>query len=158
MPDWTHIPAFSLSDPVVQKLVAGAVALIVLVIVLRLLGRLREGRSAARRRAALRRQYESVRLQQEEVKHLADQILATSSTSRIAGYAIIRQVETVFGESRPSSAAALDQAKALAAQKGANAIINLQIQQVSSGKWVASGDGVIARLVGRPESPPSKPA
>jgi len=48
---------------------------------------------------------------------LAEQIVATSSTPRIAGYALIRQVETVFSDGRPSSAAAVELAKALAAQK-----------------------------------------
>jgi hypothetical protein len=80
--------------------------------------------------------------------------VATSSTSRIAGYALIRQVETVFSDGRPSSAAAVELAKALGAQKGANALINLETRQLPSGKWVASGDAVLVRLVGRRDDPP----
>jgi hypothetical protein len=40
-------------------------------------------------------------------------------------------------------------AKALAAQKGANALVNLQTRQTAVGKWVASGDGVVVKLIAR---------
>jgi hypothetical protein len=150
MPDWLHITSLSVDDPVVQKIVAGAVLLIMLVIVLRLIGRHRETVAAARRRAELHQAFAGVRLEQEEIRRLAQQIIATSSTARVAGYAILRQVETVFSDGKSSSGTAVDLVKALAAQKGANAIINLQTRQTPAGKWVASGDAVLVKLIGRP--------
>ena len=155
MPAWFQ--SLSLQDPLVRRIVFAAGGLVVLVVLLRVLGSWRAAAGAARRRAALRREYESVRLQQEEVKRLADQILTTSSTSRVTGFAIVRQVETVFSEGRASSAAAIELCKALAARKGANAIINLQSQQAPTGKWYASGDGVIVRSVARTVPPPPPP-
>jgi uncharacterized protein YbjQ (UPF0145 family) len=146
----TSLPvSFDLQDPLVRRIVLAAAALVLLVILLRIAGRWREARAAARRRAELRRQYESVRLEQAEIARLAQEIVATSSTARIAGYAILRQVETVFGDGKPSSGAAAELVKALAAQKGANALINLQTRQMATGKWVASGDAVVVKLIGR---------
>ncbi len=147
-------------DPLVQRIVLAAAAFIALVIVLRWISGRRWRRSVARRQAELRRQYEHVRLQQEEVKRLAEQIWTTSSTNRIAGFAITRQLEAVFTEGKPSSLTAVEWCKALAAQKGANAIINLQTQQGPNGKWFASGDAVVVRnLVAKPpgdKPPPEK--
>ena len=139
----------SLSDPVVQKIAIGAALLIVLVLVLRVLGRFREAAASRRRRAEHRRQMESTREQEEEFKRLAEQIVATSSTARLAGYGIIRQVETVVTDARLSSVAAVELLKSLAAQKGANGIVNLQTQQTPQGKWVASGDAVVVKLFER---------
>jgi hypothetical protein len=138
-----------LNDPLVRKLVLGAAALIALLIVFRLIGHWRERAAVARRRAELRRACDDLRLQQEEIKKLAEQIVATSSTGRIAGYAIVRQVETIFTEPKASSVAVVELVKAVAAQKGANALINLHSQQMPGGKWVASGDAVIVRQIGK---------
>jgi len=137
-----------LHDPLVRKLGLAAAALIGLVVLLRVLGRWRARTAVARRRAELQRTFESLRLQQAEIERLARQVLATSSTTRIVGYAIVRQVETVFSEPRPSSLQAVELLKALAAQKGANAIINLKTEQMATGKWVASGDAVVVRAFG----------
>ena len=139
------------SDPLVRRIVLAAAAFVLLVIVLRIVGRWCERRAAARRRAELHQAFAGVRLEQEEIRRLAEQIIATSSTARIAGYAILRQVETVFSEGKPSSVAAVDLVKAFAAQKGANAIINLQTRQTPAGKWVASGDAVLVKMIGRRE-------
>jgi len=144
LPQWLN-----LQDPFVKTVVYAAAGLIILIIVVRIVARRREAVADARRRAELRRSHEGLRLQQEEIKRLAEKIQATSSTSRIAGFMIARQVETIFSEPRPSSVAAVELTKALAAQKGANAIINLQTQQMPTGKWVASGDAVLVKLVGR---------
>ncbi len=153
----TSLPVnLDLQDPLVQRIVLAAVALLSLVILLRILGRWREARAAARRRAELHQRFESVRLQQEEIKHFAGQIVATSSTTRIAGYAIVRQVEAVVSDGKPSSIAAVELLKALAAQKGANAVINLQTQQTPAGKWIASGDAVVVKLIGRRGDAPSQ--
>ena len=144
LPEWLNI-----QDDLVQKIVAFAAGFIVLVIVLRIWGGRRAAAAAARRRAELRRDYEVVRLQREEIRKLAVRIEATSSTSRIAGFTIVRQIETVFTDGRASSVAAVELAKALAAQKGGNALINLQTQQTPNGKWVANGDAVVVKTFGR---------
>jgi hypothetical protein len=147
LPDWLR--SLSLSDPVVQKIVAAAAALIVLVILLRIISKVRYDVSNARLRAELRREKEDLQVQKEEARQLAEKIIATSSTARVAGYAIVRQIETVFAEAKPSSAAAVEAVKSLAAEKGANALVNLQSRQLPSGKWSASGDGVMVKLLGR---------
>lgn len=134
-----------LADPLVRKIVYGAVAFIVLVLILRFLGRRREAARYARAKSDLRRGMEQIRMQREELAKLAERVVATSSTSRIAGFSIVRQVETVFSDATPSSVEAVEQAKALAVRKGANALVNLKSEQMPSGKWVASGDGVIVR-------------
>ncbi len=138
-----------LADPLIRKILIAAGAVILLALVLRIVGRRRYSAAAARQRAAVRENYEHLRLQQEEIKKLAEKIVATSSTSRIVGFALVRQVETVFSEPRPSSTAAVDLVKALAARKGGNAVINLQTQQMPTGKWVANGDAVLVRAFGR---------
>ena len=73
----------------------------------------------------------------------AAHIMATSSTQNIAGYEIIRQVEAVYidGFRRPEEA--IEGVKAVAAMKGANAIINLKHERSAGGKCSACGDAVI---------------
>lgn len=139
----------SLSDPLVQKIVYAAALLVVVVILLRIIRRVRESAAEARRRAERRRELGEQQSQQEELKQAAEQIVATSSTARIAGYGIVRQVETLFTEAKPSSVAAVELLKGLAAQKGANGIVNLQSQQLPTGKWIASGDAVVVKLFTR---------
>ncbi len=132
-------------DPVVEKIVLGAIALVIVAVVLRFVGRWRDARAAARFRNDLHAGFEEVRLHHEEIKRLAEQIMATSSTSRIAGYGLMRQVEAVFSEGQKSAEAAVELVKAHAARKGANAVINLRTQQIPSGKWVAGGDAVVVK-------------
>ena len=73
----------------------------------------------------------------------ASKIVATSSTSSIAGYILVEQVEAVFvdGFRRPEDA--IEGIKAVAAMKGANAVINVCHNRTSGGKCSASGDAVI---------------
>jgi hypothetical protein len=142
---------FNLTDPTTRLIVIGAVAILFLLLAMKIIARRRQAAAAARYRADLHQAFEGVRLQQEEVKRLADQIAATSSTGRIAGFAIVRQVETVFSEPKASSVSAVDLVKALAVQKGANALINLETRQLPGGKWVASGDAVVVKLYGQRE-------
>ena len=146
--DWQEIQR-SLSNPLVRKIVYSAIAIIVGVIVLRFLARRRELSQAARVRADLRAGMQEVRLKQEEIARLAARIIATSSTSRIAGFGIVRQIEAVFSDGEKSSEAAVERVKAHAVEKGANAIINLQTRQTPSGKWVANGDAVVIREYGQ---------
>jgi len=149
MPEWLQNLPASLSDPLVRRIVWAAAGIIVLVIVLRIIRRVRYRLANARLRATLARERDEMHQQQAEAHRLAERILATSSTARIAGYAIVRQVETLITEARPSSAGAMELLKATAARKGANALINVQTQQTAGGKWVANGDAVVVKLIPR---------
>ncbi len=134
-------------DPVVEKIVLGALALVLVAVLLHFIGRWRDAAAAARFRNDLHAGFEEVRLQQQEIKRLTEHIVATSSTPRIAGYELVRQIEAVFGEGQKSAEAAAELVKAHAARKGANALINLRTQQIPSGKWVAGGDAVVVKTV-----------
>lgn len=149
LPEWLQF-----DDPLVRRILYGAAVFVAIVIVVRVLSGWSERRRSAARRAELQRDYDKVRLQQEEIRKLAGRIEATSSTNRIAGFAIVRQIETVFSEGRPSSVTAVELVKAMAAQRGANALINLQTQQAPNGKWYASGDAVIVKVFGRKDREP----
>lgn len=133
------------ADPTTRLILAGAVVVMSLGLVAWLLSRLRERRYARLRRHDLRRHADAMRMKQEEAQRLAVKILATSSTSSIVGFEIVRQIEAVFVEGLPSPPAAVEQLKAQAAAKGANAVINLEAVRLPSGKCVANGDAVIVR-------------
>lgn len=137
-----------LEDPTVRLIVIAAVVLLVFVLLMAWWSRWRQARQAARLHTQLRASYAVLQEQREEILRAATKILATSSTGRITGFTVLRQVEAVFSEGQPSSAGAVEHAKALAAGKGANAIINLQTQQTPAGKWVATGDAVVVRPLG----------
>ena len=140
MPEW-----LKLEDPLVQKFVYGAAAFIVLVLVVRFWQRRREAAAAARRRSELRQTYSQLQLQQREIEQLARRIIATSSTATIAGFEIVRQIEAVFTDGHRSPTEAAEVLKALAARKGANALVNLAGTRLPSGKCAASGDAVVVR-------------
>lgn len=92
----------------------------------------------------------------------ANKIVATSSTTTVAGYDIIEQIEAVFvdGFRRPEEA--LEGLKAAGAMKGANAIVNVRQSRGSLGKCSASGDAVVVRkfIIAKsgPNSPPGRPS
>jgi hypothetical protein len=134
-----------LQNPVVRKLVTAAGVILLLLILGRIWRRWREAAAAARRRRELRRAYGHVQEQQREISELAAQIVATGSTAVIAGFQVVRQIEAVFTEGQRSPAEAVEALKALAARKGANAIINLNSERLASGKCAASGDAVLVR-------------
>ncbi len=83
----------------------------------------------------------------------AQKITATSSTSNIAGYDIVEQVEAVFvdGFRRPEEA--VEGLKAAAAMKGANAVTNVQTTRTPAGKCSAQGDAVVVRRIEQDDSP-----
>lgn len=83
----------------------------------------------------------------------AAKILATSSTSTIAGYEVTEQIETIFvdGFRRPEDS--LEGLKAAAAMKGANAVTNVNHERNDSDKLSVSGDAVIVRRL-VPNAPP----
>jgi hypothetical protein len=140
MPEW-----LTFQDPLVVKLVAAAVLMIVLVLVVYVWQRRRDAAAEARRRTDLHRAFGHVQEQQREMSEQAAQIIATGSTANIAGFQVVRQIEAVFAEGQHSPAEAVEILKALAARKGANAIINLNGQRLPNGKCVASGDAVVVR-------------
>ncbi|HUU94477.1 MAG TPA: hypothetical protein VM487_01960, partial [Phycisphaerae bacterium] len=80
-------------------------------------------------------------------ERLAGRIVSTSSTTTIAGFEIVRQIEAVFADGHPSQSKAVEALKALAAEKGANALINLGSARLPSGRCVAQGDAVVVRPV-----------
>jgi hypothetical protein len=145
-----------LHDPLVHKLLTAAGVILLLLILGRILRRWREAAAAARRRRELHRTYGHLQEKQREISELAAQIVATGSTAVIAGFQVVRQVEAVFTEGQRSPAEAVEALKALAARKGANAIINLNGQRLPNGKFAASGDAVIVRpLDGFTAEPPA---
>ena len=119
--------------------------LIIMVIVAASWRSRREAAATKRRQSDLRRHYGAMQLQQEELERLASRILATSSTSTIAGFALVRQIEAVYTDGHPSQNKAVQVLKALAAEKGANAVINLVGERLPTGKCQAHGDAVIVR-------------
>ena len=140
MPEW-----LKLGDPLVGGIVLAAAGLVLLIVIGSIWRRWREGAANARRRQELRKTYDQVQLRKQERSRLAKRIIATSSTGTIAGFVLVRQIEAVFAEGQRSPADAVELLKALAAQKGGNALINLASQRLASGKCVANGDAVIVR-------------
>lgn len=134
-----------MDDWVVQALVAGAGALVVLSIIARVRRSVREARYAAQRRRELRETRGYLYMQQQEIERLASRIVATSSTGSIAGYEIVRQIEAVFTDGHVAPARAVEVLKAVAAEKGANALIHLATERAATGKYLASGDAVVVR-------------
>lgn len=78
----------------------------------------------------------------------AEKIVATSSTSTIAGYDLLEQVEAVFVDGFRNPQDALEGLKAAAAMKGANAVANVRQERAPSDKCSASGDAVIVHRPG----------
>ncbi|HVP10679.1 MAG TPA: hypothetical protein VMV94_05755 [Phycisphaerae bacterium] len=75
----------------------------------------------------------------------AEKIIATSSTARIAGYDVLRQIEAVFVEGHRSPDEATRALKTAAGRLGANAIINLSQQRTVAGRCAAQGDAVVVQ-------------
>jgi uncharacterized protein YbjQ (UPF0145 family) len=75
----------------------------------------------------------------------AAKIIATSSSDRIAGYEIVRQIETVFVEGYRTSEEALLALKAAAGRLGATAVMNVSQQRTAAGRCSAQGDSVVVR-------------
>jgi uncharacterized protein YbjQ (UPF0145 family) len=80
----------------------------------------------------------------------AGKVIATSSTGRIAGYELVRQIEAAFVEGYRTPEEAVSALKATAGRKGANAIINLSQQRTAGGRCTAQGDAVVVQARGQP--------
>lgn len=89
-----------------------------------------------------------------ERQEKARTIVATSTGNRLAGFRIVRQVEAVFVEGYRTPEDAIIALKAAAADRGANAILNVQTQRTAAGRCSASGDAIVAATM---LAPPSRP-
>ena len=99
--------------------------------------------------------------QTKEQQKRAAAIVATSTGNRLAGYRIVRQVDAVFVEGYRTPQEAIVALKALAAECGANAILNVKTDRTSAGKCTASGDAIVAVQIRvkqvRPAKSPGRP-
>lgn len=134
-----------MSDPVVLAVAAASVAIIVFAIVAHRYGQRGESRYFQQRRQELAARREQEERMRRERTALAAQILATSSTSDVPGYIIVRQIEAVFTDDHPSPALAVEALKALAASRGANAVIHLRTERALNSRCLARGDAVVLR-------------
>lgn len=148
----------SINNPVVLAILAAAAALLVFTLIARIFGGRRDAARAAARRADLKRQQGFIYLQQQQLERLGGRIIATSSTPLIAGFTIQRQIEAVFTDGHPSPQKAVDVLKAIAAEKGANAIINLATDRPGTGKCTARGDAVIVKPHEEARETPPEPS
>jgi hypothetical protein len=92
---------------------------------------------------------------QRHQRELAAGVLATSTSNRLAGFRLVRQVEAVFVEGFASPEDALIALKATAVERGANAILNVQTQHTAAGRCTASGDAVVVAPLTPPPNPPT---
>lgn len=135
----------ALANPLVRTVAYISGAVIVLAIIRRALRARREARVWSNRREEVRKQRGYLYMQQQEIDRLAGRILATSQTQSIPGFAVLRQVDAVFTDGHVSQPNAVLVLKAISAEKGANAIINLTTERLPNGKCSASGDAVVVR-------------
>ena len=132
-----------MKDPVIIAMLVGCAALIVLSIIGRIRRRLSDALQSKRIRGAVREQRHYLERRQAELEQLAGRIIATSSTDSIIGFSLVRQIEAVFADGHPTPEQAVLALKAIAAEKGANGIINLHSTRPPAGKCMAYGDAVI---------------
>lgn len=128
----------------------GAVALLVVLmvkIVWRRISRLLRHRRPSQIHSNLQKYNIDYTEQIRKQKEQAVAIVATSTGNRLAGYRIVRQVEAVFVEGYRTPEEAIVALKATAAERGANAILNVQTERTSAGKCTASGDAVVADVL-----------
>ncbi len=140
-------------DPVTTYLVLGSIAVIVFVVASVVWRRVQSAAARARHQAELRRRQATQERELEAQHQLADQILATSSTAEIVGFSVVRQIEAVFTDGHKTPAAAIDTLKALAARKGANALLNLVGERQPGGACTAHADAVIVKTLDAPDPP-----
>lgn len=90
-------------------------------------------------------------------RQMASRIRSTSSTDQIPGYKIIQAVDAMYVDGFRTPADALEGLKAAAAERGANAIINVHVERTAAGRCAARGDAVVAESTGQAYTPPSRP-
>lgn len=134
-------------DSFAVKLVVGALILLGAAAAAYFWRRWRDAAQANRARAELRAARRQIDEQREAAARLASRVIATSSTSEIRGFAITRQIEAVFADGYKTPGAAVQAAKAEAAKRGGNALINLVSERLPSSLCSARGDAVIVKPV-----------
>ena len=85
-------------------------------------------------------------------REVAAGVVATSTGSRLAGFRIVRQVEAVFVDGLRTPDEAMTALKALAIERGANALLNVRTERTTAGRCSASGDAIVAAPI--PPGPP----
>jgi len=75
----------------------------------------------------------------------AAKVVATSSMIEIVGYEIVQQVEAIFVDGFRCPEDAFEGLKAMAAMKGANAVINVRHERGTADRCRAQGDAVLVR-------------
>ncbi|MBN2447212.1 MAG: hypothetical protein JXO22_10825 [Phycisphaerae bacterium] len=141
---------FENANPVVVKIVGGAGLVLVLIVLATIWQRVSAARESRRRRAQVRHTQSILAAEHKETQRRAEQIITTSSTGSISGFEVVRQVEAVFSDGHKTLALAVEAVKAIAARKGANAIVNLASERLPTGACAARGDAVIVRSLEPP--------
>jgi hypothetical protein len=85
-------------------------------------------------------------------REMAVGVVATSTGNRLAGFRIVRQVEAVFVDGLRTPEEALTALKAMAVERGANALLNVRTERTAAGRCSASADAIVAAPV--PPGPP----
>ncbi len=131
-----------LDNPLALKVLASAAAVLAVVwIWLKISAARRKPKIHPRLQKYAGPDAEFARKRREEAAH----IVATSSTQNIAGYEIVEQFEAVFVDDFRRPEEAVEGVKAVAAMKGANAVVNLRHDRTPAGRCSASGDAVVVR-------------
>lgn len=79
----------------------------------------------------------------QQRRQMAARIRSTSSSDQVPGYKIIQAVEAMYVDGFRTPTEAMEGLKAAAAEKGANAVINVRHERSSLGRCSASGDAVV---------------
>ncbi len=145
-----------------KYLLAAVLVLFGLIVLQRVIGRLRDHlrrRSPGRINPKLQKYAGPSEAELEAQRAAAARIVATSSTSDLAGYEVVRQIEAVFVEGFRSPEEAVSFLKSEAGKLGANAVINLVHVRTSVGRHSVQGDAVIIepkRAAGSSSPPPTR--
>ena len=138
-------------------LVYALVAVIVL-LVLRALWRVMTGGRRRRGPATIHPKLQKYNIDRaklaREQREQAVSIVATSTSTRLAGFRIVRQVEAVFVDGYPTPEDALIALKAEAVRRGANSLINVKTDRTGSSQCSASADAVVATPLKTTQPPP----
>jgi len=147
----TTAPGTGLESPVILLIVL--MSSITVVAILSAIFRRGRGRRKAGPRTWIEQERRRTAAARGEIERQAAHIIATSSTAAIAGFEILRQIEAVFTEGHASPQDAVAALKAAAAEKGANAVINLSGQRQGTGKCAANGDAVMVKPIAGLDAP-----
>lgn len=136
---------FNQLDATTRLIVAVAGGLVALLLAGGLWRRLRFRQLAARHRRDVKRSLKAVEQARAQRQAQASRVIATSSSGELRGFELTRQIEAVFTDGHRTPAEAVEAVKAQAAERGANALINLHSQRLANGNCVAQADAVIVR-------------